>query len=110
MANCTKLQALLNVGEWRACLVVGTDQTVIRYQSPRNEDEKLHKEPREPSYQRPRLGYRGLHILPHHDGTIMNRKKTDSFAASEHWHCDGATALLVTCACPLPHTQLLNLR
>ena len=70
------LQALLDVRERRACRVIAADRTVIRYQSRRDDDGALREKLRELAHQRPRFGYRQLHILLRREGLTFNRKKT----------------------------------
>ena len=70
------LQALLDASERRACRVIATDRTSVRYRSRRADDGELREKLRELAHQRRRFGYRRLHILLRRDGVVINRKKT----------------------------------
>ena len=70
------LQALLDASERRACRVIVTDRTSVRYRFRRADDGELREKLRELAHQRRRFGYRRLHILLRRDGVVINRKKT----------------------------------
>ena len=77
------LRASLGVSERRACGIIGTDRTSIRYRSQRGDDAALRGRLRELARQRRRFGYRRLHILLLREGVRVNRKKTQRLYTEE---------------------------
>jgi len=77
------LQALLDVSERRACRVIASDRSVVRYRARRPGDEGLREKLRDLAHQRRRFGYRRLHILLRRDGITINRKKTQRLYREE---------------------------
>jgi putative transposase len=69
------LQTAFEVSERRACLVLGTDRTSVRYRSVRPDDTALRVRLRELAAIRRRFGYRRLHVLLTREGLAMNHKK-----------------------------------
>ena len=65
----------LRLSERRACRVVGMARSSARYASCRGADEPLRERLRTHAAQRPRYGYRRLHILLQRDGHAVNHKK-----------------------------------
>jgi len=63
------------VSQRRACAVIGTDRTSMRYRSRRPDDAALRVRLRELAAERRRFGYRRLHILMRREGFVMNHKK-----------------------------------
>ena len=63
------------VSERRACRVIGSDRTSIRYRSQRPDDAVIRQRLRCLAAERRRFGYRRLHILLRREGTHMNHKK-----------------------------------
>ena len=68
------LQADFEVSERRACSVVGLPRATCRYQSERIEDPQLRKELRQLAAERPRFGYRRLHLMLRRKGWAINHK------------------------------------
>ena len=69
------LRVAYAVSERRACSVLGTDRTSMRYRSRRADDAAVRARLRELASVRRRFGYRRLHILLTREGTAMNHKK-----------------------------------
>ena len=63
------------VSQRRACRVIGTDRTSVRYRSRRPPDTAIRQRLRELAAQRRRFGYRRLLILLDREGMHMNHKK-----------------------------------
>jgi putative transposase len=57
------LQAVMGLSERRACIIVGADRKMVRYQSRRPPDTELRTRLRELANDRRRFGYRRLFIL-----------------------------------------------
>jgi putative transposase len=71
------------VSQRRACLVIGTDRTSIRYRSCKPDDGVVRGRLRELAAIRRRFGYRRLHLLLQREGTHMNHKKLRRLYAEE---------------------------
>jgi|SRR5579883_2076627 len=69
------LEEAFEVSQRRACRVIGTDRTSVRYRRRRPPDSALRSRLRELAAQRRRFGYRRLHILLDREGIHMNHKK-----------------------------------
>jgi putative transposase len=69
------LCAFYEVSQRRACKLIGTDRTSMRYRSRRRDDAVLRARLRELAAQRRRFGYRRLQILLRREGTRVNHKK-----------------------------------
>jgi putative transposase len=69
------LRVAYEVSERRACSVLGTDRTAVRYRSRRRDDGAVRARLRELASIRRRFGYRRLHILLRREGIVMNHKK-----------------------------------
>ena len=82
-AEVAHLRASLGVSERRACDIIGTDRTSIRYRSQRSDDAALRRRLRELAHQRRRFGHRRLHILLLRDGVRINRKRTQRLCTEE---------------------------
>lgn len=59
----------------RACRLVGVARSTIRYRSRRGDDEPLRTRLRQLAEQRPRFGYRRLHVLLRRAGIVVNHKR-----------------------------------
>jgi putative transposase len=68
------LRSAFEVSE-RACSVLESDRTSVRYRSTRPDDSAIRTRLRELASQRRRFGYRRLHILLTREGFLMNHKK-----------------------------------
>jgi len=71
------------MGERRACSVIGADRASIRYRSRRPDDADLRERLRELASERRRFGYRRLHVLLRREGIIVNRKKVQRLYREE---------------------------
>ena len=69
------LRAEHAVSERRACLVIGTDRTTIRYRPLRGDDGEVRARLRALAAERRRFGYRRLHVLLSREGVLINHKK-----------------------------------
>ncbi len=69
-------QEHLRFSQRRACRLVGAARSSVRYRSRRgNDDTTLRTRLRELAAQRPRFGYRRLHILLRREGITINHKR-----------------------------------
>lgn len=71
------------VSQRRACEVIGTARSVIRYRHRRPDDAALRARLRELAGERRRFGYRRLNQMLKREGTVMNIKKTRRLYAEE---------------------------
>ena len=72
------------VSERQACRLVGIGRSTQRYRSrPRPEEESLRRRLRELAAQRPRFGYRRLHVLLRREGVIVNHKRIERLYREE---------------------------
>ena len=69
------LRVAYEVSQRRACQVIGTDRTSMRYCSVRPDDAALRNRLRELAHQRRRFGYRRLLVLLRREGVRMNHKR-----------------------------------
>ncbi|XBC62753.1 IS3 family transposase [Defluviimonas sp. SAOS-178_SWC] len=69
--------------ERRACNVIGTDRSSVRYQGRRPDDAALRDRLRALAGERRRFGYRRLHVLLRREGLVMNRKKAQRLYLEE---------------------------
>lgn len=70
----TELEAKFAMKKRRACRVVGLASSTLYYQSRRPERAEVRARLRDLAAQRPRWGYRRLHILLHREGHQLNHK------------------------------------
>ena len=77
------LRATHVVSERRACRVIGTDRTTIRYRHLRGDDGEVRGRLRALAVERRRFGYRRLHILLRREGIRINHKKLRRLYALE---------------------------
>ena len=68
------LEETFEVSERRACKVVELPRATCRYQSVMVEDPQLLKDLRELAAERPRFGYRRLHLMLKRKGWTINHK------------------------------------
>jgi putative transposase len=73
VAHATKTHGM---SERRACAIIGTDRSSVRYRSSRPDDAALRARLRELADQRRRFGDRRLHVLLRLQGPALNRKRT----------------------------------
>jgi len=69
------LRTSFEVSERRACKVLGTDRTLVRYRCRRADDAIVRARLRELAAIRRRFGYRRLLVLMRREGLVMNHKK-----------------------------------
>ena len=77
------LRGSLEVSERRACAMIASDRSTVRYRSRRPDDGALRGRLRELADQRRRFGYRRLHVLLRGEGWTVNRKKTQRLYGEE---------------------------
>jgi len=70
-----RLQDRFAVSERRAAQLVGIARTTVRYQHRRPDDAQLLNRLRTLAVERPRFGYRRLHILLRREGQCINHKR-----------------------------------
>ena len=61
----------------QACRLVGIVCSTIRYSHRHRDDAALRAQLRELAAQRPRFGYRRLHVLLRREGLIVNHKRVE---------------------------------
>jgi len=71
------------VSERRACRVMGTDRTSVRYRRRRGDDGAIRARLRALSAERRRFGYRRLHVMLGREGIRLNHKKLRRLYAEE---------------------------
>jgi putative transposase len=77
-------QAQLGCSQRRACQLVDSARSTIRYQRRRRgDDEGLRTRLRELAAQRPSVGYRRLHILLRREGIVVNHKRVERMYRAE---------------------------
>jgi putative transposase len=80
------LQEKHGLSQRRAAVLVGSAPKVLRYQSKRGDDTKVRDRLRELAQERPRFGYRRLHVLLRREEFALNRKKTHRLYREEKLH------------------------
>ena len=71
-------QEQFGLSQRRACRLVGGGRSTIRYQRRRRGDDGMMRPRlRELASQRPRFGYRRLHVLLRREGVVVNRKRIE---------------------------------
>lgn len=76
-------QERLGFSQRRACRLVGTARSTVRYRSRRQGDEVLRTRLRHLAAQRPRFGYRRLHVLLRREGIVVNHKRVERLYREE---------------------------
>lgn len=69
----TYLRQSFEMSERRACRVIGTDRTSVRYRATRPDDGGLRERLKALAQERRRFGYR-LHVLLRREGHAVNKK------------------------------------
>lgn len=69
------MQEQFGLSQRRACRLVGSARSTIRYRGWRDDDAAVRTRLRELADQRPRFGYRRLHVLLRREGIIVNHKR-----------------------------------
>jgi putative transposase len=77
-------QEQLGLSQRRACRLVGSTRSTTRYQRRRRgDDEALRTRLKELAAQRPRFGYRRLHVLLRREGIVVNHKRVERLYREE---------------------------
>lgn len=76
-------QAQGGLSQRRVCQLVGTARSTVRYRSRRGDDAALRTRLRELAAQRPRFGYRRLHVLLRREGIVVNHKRVERLYREE---------------------------
>ncbi len=74
-AAVTSLQEQFGFSQRRACRLVGSARSTVRYGSRRGDDEPVRTRLRQLAEERPRFGYRRLHVLMRREGLVVNHKR-----------------------------------
>jgi putative transposase len=77
------LQATYEMSQRRACRVIDTDRTSIRYQATRPDDGALRERLEALAQERRRFGYRRLHVLLRREGQAVNKKRVQRIYREE---------------------------
>jgi putative transposase len=77
------LQATYEMSQRRACRVIDTDRTSVRYQATRPDDAALRERLKALAQERRRFGYRRLHVLLRREGQLVNRKRVQRIYREE---------------------------
>ena len=80
------LQETYALSQRRAATLVKTAPRVLRYTSKRSDDAPIRTRLREFAQQRPRWGYRRLHVLLRREKVLINLKKTHRLYREENLH------------------------
>ena len=76
-------QEQLGLSQRRACRLVGAGRSTVRYRRPPRDDEALRAQLRHLAAQRPRFGYRRLHVLLRREGIVVNHKRIERLYREE---------------------------
>jgi putative transposase len=83
-AAAAHVQEQFGVSQRQACRLVGSARSTIRYRRRRQrDDEALRLRLRELAAQRPRFGYRRLHVLLRREGIVVNHKRVERLYREE---------------------------
>lgn len=78
------LQAYLGFSERRACVLLGLGRSTARYRPrPRAEESAVCQRLRTLAAERPRFGYRRLHVLLRREGMVVNHKRVERLYRAE---------------------------
>ena len=77
------LRQTYEMSERRACRVVGTDRSSVRYAATRPDDGHLRERLKALAHERRRFGYRRLHVLLRREGHLVNRKRVQRLYREE---------------------------
>jgi len=80
------LQEQHGLSKRRCAHLVQTAPSVLRYQTRRGGDGAIRERLKALAVERPRWGYRRLHILLRREGLLINRKKTHRLYREEKLH------------------------
>ncbi len=79
----TFVRERFGLSERRACRLVEIERSTVRYRTRRRGDEELRRRLRELAAERPRFGYRRLHVLLQREGISLNHKRIERRYRSE---------------------------
>ena len=77
------LRQAYEMSERRACRVIGTDRTSVRYQGVRPTDDALRERLKALAEERRRFGYRRLYVLLRREGHVVNKKRVQRLYREE---------------------------
>lgn len=77
------VQERFGLSQRRACRLIGTARSTVRYQGRRRDDAALRGHLRELAAQRPRFGYRRLYVLLRRAGIRVNHKRIERLYREE---------------------------
>jgi hypothetical protein len=77
------LRRAFEMSERRACRVIGSDRTSVRYQGVRPDDGGLRERLKALAQERRRFGYRRLHVLLRREGHAVNKKRVQRLYREE---------------------------
>ena len=77
------LQSTYEMSQRRACRVISTDRTSVRYQATRLDDGHLRQRLKTLAQERRRFGYRRLHVLLRREGQVVNKKRVQRIYREE---------------------------
>jgi putative transposase len=77
------LQAVHEMSQRRACRVIATDRTSVRYRATRPDDGALRDRLKALAQERRRFGYRRLHVLLRREGQMVNKKRVQRIYREE---------------------------
>ena len=77
------LRQAYEMSERRACRVIGSDRTSVRYQAVRPDDGELRERLKALAQERRRFGYRRLHVLLRREGHAVNKKRVQRLYREE---------------------------
>ncbi len=86
------LQARFAISERHACRLVGLQRSTLRYHHQRQDDGWLRARLRDLVAERPRFGYRRLHVLLRREGHYVNHQRIHQLYRAEGLACDGVSA------------------
>ncbi len=79
------LRKMFECSERRACRVLGAWRAMVRYQSQRRVAPELLEDLRQVAMERPRFGYRRLHVMLRRKGWTVNRKLVLRLVREHGW-------------------------
>jgi putative transposase len=77
------LRRVFEISERRACRVIGSDRTSVRYRGVRPNDGALRERLKALAQERRRFGYRRLYVLLRREGHAVNRKRVQRLYREE---------------------------
>lgn len=77
------LQSTYEMSQRRACRVIDTDRTSVRYEATRLDDSALRERLKALAQERRRFGYRRLHVLLRREGQVVNKKRVQRIYREE---------------------------